>query len=39
MAVGLRLAKQQLRQQLKEALKGMAAEQKKEESKLLTEKV
>ena len=39
MAVGVRVAKQQLRQQLREALKGMTSQQRQEESLILVEKV
>ena len=39
MAVGVRVAKQQLRQQLREALKGMTSQQMQEESLILVEKV
>lgn len=39
MAIGLRAAKQQLRQQLREALKGMTSQQRQEESLILVEKV
>ena len=39
MAVGIRAAKQQLRQQLREALKGMTSQQRQEESLILVEKV
>ncbi len=39
MASGLRVAKQRLRIQLKEALKAMSNEQKKDESLILTQKV
>lgn len=35
----LRVAKQQMRKQLKEALKAMSSEKKRQESLLLTEKV
>ena len=39
MAVGVRVAKQQLRLQLREALKGMTSQQRQEESLILVEKV
>ena len=39
MASGLRAAKQRLRIQLKEALKAMSNEQKRDESLVLTQKV